>query len=544
MRKFLLYIFVCLLYASQLAAEGYTTIIQHKDGRKIAIATDKIDFITHIASEPNASYYNLTDSIVYPPQMTAMMGILLQAEAGLPNSALCNEKNKETLFSCDARFERPGESWTHTGMFSLIDDDVIDDFIPSSHSGYAISKDQKVGGYFSLLFPFIRSLEIRYGISLSCGLAMEGQRIGLTAYASPSDSFAINENGKLIQQLVSNTRWECLCHSMTARISPDDSWYIVDSLNSEEATEILKNGKWNGPYSFYTAGVYDRKTKRNYTITRDRAAWTETPNKYIQPYCFDPKTNQWIYNPTYPVDYQIGEWKRRATQCGFIYPDIMVHWGNTTAAPMINDSRTFFSHSVDPSGLGDGVNNVPLSATIHRINAVTGNDNVYNAAHWNKMKDAVDRTLTTHGWFVIMSHFNTRNFYNGYLEGLSYPEQETGYNPEWVNPLVTEEIRSMDENNYWENPPVRLGIANWGEWQPARGTQLWGLYRIFEYAIEQQLQNVSPSEGMQIMGNKVNIGIYRDQGLYPLEKEMELFPADSCYYVVGADGSIKYESYK
>ena len=109
---------------------------------------------------------------------------------------------------------------------------------------------------------------------------------------------------------------------------------------------------------------------------------------------------------------------------------------------------------------------------------------------------------------------------------------------------MTEELRNMDENNYWENPPVRLGIKNWGEWRPAKGTQLWGIYKILEYAISKKMQNVSPSEGFAIMKNKVNIGVYRDCGLYPREKEMELRPLDKCYYVVGADGSIKYESHK
>ena len=102
----------------------------------------------------------------------------------------------------------------------------------------------------------------------------------------------------------------------------------------------------------------------------------------------------------------------------------------------------------------------------------------------------------------------------------------------------------MDENNYWDNPPARLGINNWGEWHPAKGTQLWGTYQILEYAIEKQLQNVSPSEAFNIMGNKVNIGVYREYGLYTKEKNMDIRPIDKCYFIVGADGSIKYHSEK
>ena len=411
--------------------------------------------------------------------------------------------------------------WTHAGMFTLIDDDACDEFIPSSYAGQSIrNSDKKVGGYFSLLYPFLKSLEVKHNISLTCGIAAEGHRIGLTRFWSESDECAINENGQLLQQMTSHSSWECLCHSMTARISPDNSIYIVDSLNSDDAFDILANGKWAGEYSFYTAGVYDRKTKKNYTISSSRTSWVETLPKYIQPYCLDRKTSKWVYNESYPNEYQLGEWKRRADLLGFTYPDILVFCGNTTAAPLIIESRKYFSYSVDPTGYKNGVNVLPLSATIHRISATTGNDNAYNTARYNLLKNAVDTAISSCGWLVFMTHFNTICYYNGYLDEVNYPEREANYNPEWVNPLVTEEIRSMDENNYWENPPKRLGITNWGEWHPAKGTQLWALYKIFEYAIEKGLQNVSPSNGVEIIGN--NIGIYRDNGLYPREKNMDL----------------------
>lgn len=544
MSKYSINILVAFFCVCQVAATDYTTLIHHKDGRVFAIASDQIDSITH-TDHVTTDYYDLTDSIIYPPHMEAMKKILMQATAGAANSVLCNQENMDALFMREARYERAGEPWTHSAMFSLIDDDALDEFIPSSCPGKSISNsDKKVGGYFSLLYPFIRSLETKYGVSLSCGIAAEGQRIGLTPYWSASDECAINENGQLMQQLLAHTNWELLCHSMTGRISPDESIYIVDSLNSREAKKVLAKGKWGGAYSFYTAGVYDRQTQKNYTITSERKQWVETPKKYIQPYCYDMKTGHWVYNESYPLEYQIGEWKRRATQLGFTYPDIMVHWGNTTTGQLINNSRTYFSHSVDPNGQGDGVNNVPLPASIHRINGITGSNNAYNATHYQKLKKAVDNASATHGWLVIMTHFNTINFYNGYLDGVNYPNKDNSYNPEWINPLITEEINSMDENNYWDTPPARLGISNWGEWQPAQGTQLWGLYHIMAYAIEKQLQNVSPSEGVRTAGNIVNIGIYRDKGLYPREKSMQLRPIDKCYYVVGADGSIQYESQK
>ena len=316
-----------------------------------AIDAYQIDSITH-TDEIIGSQYDLTDSIVYPPHMNAMMGVMLQAIAGAPNSVLCSQENTEALFSQTAQYNRAGEPWTHSAIFSLVDDDALDEFIPSSSPGQSISNsDKKVGGYFSLLYPLIRSLEVKYGVSLSCGIAAEGQRIGLTPYWSASDECAINENGELMQQLLAHTNWELLCHSMTTRISPDGSVYVVDSLNTPEANDILANGKWGGAYSFYTAGVYDRQTHKNYTITGERNKWVETKKKYIQPYCYDTKSGQWVYNESYPLEYQIGEWKRRATQLGFTYPDIMVHWGNTTTGQLINKSRTYFSHSVDPSGL-------------------------------------------------------------------------------------------------------------------------------------------------------------------------------------------------
>ena len=539
------YITSFVLFASVIQAE-YSTLIHHKDGRVFAISVNQIDSITHIDEHLDESYYNLTDSIIYPPYANAMMEVLLQATAGVPNTTLCSAENFAALFTHNAKYERAGEIWTHQGIFTLIDDDVIDEFIPSSYPGQSISgTDKKVGGYFSLLYPFLKSLEVKYNVKLTCGLSVEGQRVGLTQYWAASDECAISENGRLVQQITNHNKWDCLCHSMTARVSPmAGNIFLVDSLNSVEAKDILANGRWEGKYSFYTAGVYDLQTKTNYFISQDRTKWIETPRKYIQPYYFNKKTNKWIFNETYPVDYQVGEWKARATQLGFTFPDIMVHWGSTASAQMIRETRKYFSHSVDP-GMDNGVNNVPLSATIHRINAITtGNYNAYNATYYKTLKSSVDNALATHGWLVLMSHFNTLYYYNGYLDGVTYTDKDDNYNTEWINPLITEEILSMNENDYWENPPTRLGIANWGEWYPARGTQLWALYNIFAYAIERGLQNVSPSEGIKIMGNKVNIGTYRDKDLYPREKAMDLKPIDKCYYVVGADGSIKYNSCK
>jgi len=525
-------------------AEEYTTLIHHSDGRVFAVPSALIDSITHTGDTIDDSYYDLTDSIVFPSYMIAMMDIMLQAQAGIPDSLLWTEENMNALFTQNANFERAGETRNHSAMFSFIDDDVIDEYIPSSHPVQSISNsDKKVGGYFSLLYPMIRSLEVKHNISLSCGLATEGHRIGLTKFWSESDECAINENGRLLKQLLTHTNWDCLCHSMTARPSPEGSLYIVDSLNSADAKDILKNGNWNGEYSFYTTGVYDRQTKKNYTMSSDRTEWEETPQKYIQPYCYDRKADEWVYNESYPLEYQIGEWKRRATALGIPYADIMVCWGSTASGRMFNKARKFIAHAIG-SNVNNGVNNVPLSTSIHRIGTIQGNDNAFDKRYFEQLKKAVDQAIETNGWIVFKSHSYLINFYNGYLDGVTYPEKEEDYNPEWINPLVTEELQSMDENNYWDNPPARLGISNWGEWRPAKGTQLWGTYQILEYAISKHMQNVSPSEGFKIMGNKVNIGVYREYGLYKKEKKMDIRPIDKCYFVVGADGSIKYHSEK
>lgn len=542
-RRYLNILFIVILCTPPIVADEYTTLIHHKDGRVFAIASTQIDSITH-TDRIDDSYYNLTDSIVQPPYMHAILSVLHKVASGVPNSLLCSEESMDSIFIQNARFDREGEPWTHPAMFSFIDDDVIDEFIPSSYPPQRTSySDKKVGGYYSLLYPMIRSLEVKHNISLSCGLATEGHRIGLTRYWSESDECAINDNGRLLKQLLEHTSWECLCHSMTARISPDGSMYVVDSLNSEDAKNILSNGKWNGDYSFYTAGVYDRDTKKNYTISRDHTTWIETPLKYIQPYYYDRKTDKWEYNESYPLDYQLGEWKRRATDLGFTYPDIMVCWGSTASGRMFNKARQYITNSIG-SNTNNGVNNVPLSASIHRISTISGNDNAFDKRSFETLKSAVDNAIKTNGWIVFKSHFYLINYYNGYLDGVSYPEKEEDYNPEWINPLTTEELQSMDENNYWDNPPARLGINNWGEWHPAKGTQLWGTYQILEYAIEKQLQNVSPSEAFNIMGNKVNIGVYREYGLYTKEKNMDIRPIDKCYFIVGADGSIKYHSEK
>ena len=184
-------------------------------------------------------------------------------------------------------------------MFTIYDDDVADKYSPTSSPGSYTTQ-----GYFSVLFPLLKSLSVKYKkqlpIPLRACLAAEGQRIGFTL--SPPK---LTENGLYVKKLHDKAGWEIACHSMTARYYAD--YWLVESLNSDLANEILKNGKWYGKTSGATTGVFCLADNKNYVIKEDKSGWEELPRAYYRMYVRDWKTKKAVmYNPTFPVDYQLG----------------------------------------------------------------------------------------------------------------------------------------------------------------------------------------------------------------------------------------------
>jgi hypothetical protein len=105
----------------------------------------------------------------------------------------------------------------------------------------------------------------------------------------------------------------------------------------------------------------------------------------------------------------------------------------------------------------------------------------------------------------------------------------------------------MDENNYWENPPQRLGINDWSEWYPCPGTELAMIYDIIEYAINHEIRFISPINGIREFGNFFNLGVYNpnnSKGSWKADRRMDLTTKEEnqSYCIIGADGSFRYFS--
>ena len=101
----------------------------------------------------------------------------------------------------------------------------------------------------------------------------------------------------------------------------------------------------------------------------------------------------------------------------------------------------------------------------------------------------------------------------------------------------------MDENNYWENPPARLGITSWAEWYPAPGTALDMLYKVLEYAISRGVHFASTEDALKQYGNILTIGHYnKNNQTYTPDTKMTIPASYNNYCVIGANGSVIYKS--
>ena len=153
-------------------------------------------------------------------QVSALVGMLLANDAD--NIQLSNDKEMlSTIFSIvtNTPVEIPGNSINLKPCISLIDDDTIDNQIPSSLGGS--SPTAKTGGYFSVLLPMTLSLKSKHNKPVPVGLACEGHRVGLTSFKEFNDDYnkTLNINGQAVKWIAENMGWDILNHSMTDRKS-------------------------------------------------------------------------------------------------------------------------------------------------------------------------------------------------------------------------------------------------------------------------------------------------------------------------------------
>lgn len=426
-------------------------------------------------------------------------------------------------------WHKEGDIWSSQAMFTIHDDDTLDGTIPSSNPS-----DWMKGGYFSTLFPVLESLGLK-----AC-LSMEGWRVGFTE--TPP---VLNPNGIIAKRLQDEKGYEIQSHSMTARYQTN-SW-LVESLDSELADKILEESTYAGLRSNTTTSVYDRETGKSYYASSDKSRWIETPTPWIKPYVGDYHTKKIImYNPTFPIDYQWGEWFRVAESLG-IHGNAWVTPGPTAShaiIPLINE--------VCPNGFeSDGVtfyNLPPLHSTATRLmmegQAAPGykgeqtTDNTFNLSHYEFFKRQIDEAADKGAWIVLGLHAYRPCWVNslpGALvsEGGDYPD-------EWVYPMSTVDPQTGDLT-----PAPALGITSWSEWYPCPGTRLAMLYDLLKYAKEKDMLNVTTSEAIARIGNTSAAGYYIDGIQLGNDLKDGILGTRPVYphYVKGANGEESYYNY-
>ena len=328
---------------------------------------------------------------------------------------------------------------------------------------------------------------------------------------------------------------------MTAQLPVNT--YGVESIDSELANKILSEGKYEGAYSFSNTIVLDKSTGKWYEVNKDRTKWIERvpTKKYAQLYYRDYGTNNYHINRDFDFDYSWGEWFRRAGQLGLPYISSIVYNGGTTSPFTIANSRKYADFGIRTHMSSSNV--PPLTAAVHRFTVIASSaDNVLVDSYKQKMAAAVDQCISQKSWLVFMIHTYNASMYNGYNSNYSYSSKDDDYPSEWIVPLKKDEILSMDENNYWENPPARLGIARWADWRPAPGTQLAAFYEVMEYAIKKGVKIVLPSDGWSTHGNRIQLGVDMNgtEQIYNIVDDYT--DEEQSFFTVGAEGTVRYHS--
>lgn len=420
----------------------------------------------------------------------------------------------------------PGTQWKGQGMFSVHDDDAIDSFIPTSGPSAWMK-----GGYLSTMYPMLASLGIKGNI------AAEGQRMGFTV-----DPPMLNDNAKIMKKLQDEQGWEIMSHTMTARYY-NRNWY-VESLDSKLADKILREATYAGAKSNNTTSVYDAETGKQYQVNPNKTEWVETDPRYVKAYVSDYNTGKvMMYSPLFSVAYQHGEWFKLARELGFNAKT----W--TSCGSIISHANVREINKICPWGFADlehnGINVPPFGSTVTRM-SVDGlylegykgeqdKDNSFNEKQFEFYKEKIDEAAEKGGWVIFSMHGYRPSYYN-YRPGALVSEGGT-YPDEWVYP-----VRSIEEYpDTYLDAPVEKGINDWSEWYPCPGTRLDMIWQLCKYAREKGLLPVTSSEGFELMGNKVNKGLYTKGGSYDIDRAgiigtREKYP----HYVVGANGEQSY----
>lgn len=543
----------------------YTTSEESDDPTKDSITAT----CTVVIDQETGFSVNLKQNAELPQELIA---VLLITDSGGENHNLVTDKNISIIENLKNDYSLKGSNIETYPILSIHDDDALDIQLPQSYSPSATSSTKPAsknrGGFASLLFPVLKSLNLKHKDEmlgkLSCGVASEGQRIGLTPLYGMEDTFDGNLNtcGDMIKALIEKEGWECICHSMTARYVSNS--YLVEGLDSEFANSLLEDATYSGTngLAWRTTTCYDTVTKKNYKVKKDLSGWDECPIHYAKPYLAVSKdaNSRLVINPTYSVEYQVKTWYDRCDEAGIPHTRCAVGWGTSHSSWHVFEDQKYTDVVITSNS--SKTNKVPfrvcptrnamtVTASANGITENTDSFNVYNKYDYERLKSIIDDCVQSNSWSIFKGHAYEAMYYNGYssyfssLYGqdaadcgpLSYKDEN--YPTEWILPLNYVELMDMmgdNVNDYWNHPPARLGISTWGEWYPCPGTTLAMFYDLMEYAILKGVTFMKTQDVLDTFGNKLGIGV---EVANPMPNDARLDESDKVNWFckIGADNS-------
>lgn len=575
MRYFFLILFSILL---NLSVTADNTVIKQEivfikgdaNGDGVVNVADVVELVNYINGNPSEKFKETladvnNDGNIDKTDIEEIVKIIMESHDSNMISSLMtaianygrNPKTLDILNSFPSGLiSMPGNAYNTVPFISFHDDDTYDFQIPVSSSYKAtpetrVSATSKGTGFASFLYVFMKSITERRQQNIKgklvVGIVAEGQRIGLLDKVySDNDTFDGNLNfcGEMARKLHTRCGWDIMCHTMTARYIANSYW--VNSLNDPLVTQIVAAATKHVQNFWKNSYIHCEDTNLDYEYRIDdnnHGEWHLVSDHYLRPYLAKSlDANAPLYfNPRFSTYYQFGEWKKRAQIAGLPFIDAVVYPGSSPCREHIIESMEYFKDLI--LGQQEHINEQPLNQTcIRRFHYHPSDNNAWNDKKYNALIKKVDECVANKSWLILTSHAYEVTNRNYYVDGVDYGDRrDDNYPSEWIVPLRQEELESIDENNYWEVPPARLGISSWAEWYPCPGTTYDMLLNVIEYAISKGVEFGSTEEGIRRFGNKLMLGLKypektsADSRLSETERKKGIYN----YFIQKSDGSIE-----
>lgn len=539
------------------------------NGDSLVNVADIVDCVNHMTNDTplfdvNAGDMN-ADGNINATDIEELVKIIMASRESRMISSLMTEivncgRNSKTLEILNSfpqgLISMPGNTYNTVPFISFHDDDAIDLQIPVSNNYGAtietrVPTTSKGTGFASFLYVFMKSITERHKNDLNgklvVDIAAEGQRIGLIEKLYSDDDFfngKLNFCGEMAKKLHSRCGWGIMCHTMTARYIAKSYWVecIDDSLIAHIESMATKNkqNSWKNSY------IHCEDTNLDYEYRIDdnnHGEWHLVSDHYLRPYLAKSlASNAPLYfNPRFSTYYQFGEWKKRAQIADLPFIDAVVFPGTSPCREHIIESMEYFDYPI--LGQQERINDQPFNQTcIRRFHYHPSDNNAWNDDQYNALIKKVDECINKRSWLILTSHAYDVPNRNYYVSGVDYgSRRDDDYPSEWIVPLRQEELESIDENNYWEVPPARLGISSWAEWYPCPGTTYDMLLKVIEYAISKGVLFGGTEDGLNMFGNKLMLGLKypektsADSRLSEKERGKSIYN----YFIQKSDGSIE-----